>query len=145
MRAVGTDEAERRQYLFQNRTAAAELPPCENASNVHSPACSADQCSSGIYQQELQADSAKVTQGQEDPIQGWHYPTTIQKLPAPTVSFQQNGKAATILSVIVPADALATVGYQVRAAGSTVMVDLTVGTARSTIAVQADGTLSQVK
>jgi hypothetical protein len=97
------------------------------------------------YQAELSADSTKVEQGSEDPIQGWHYPNATTKLPAPTVSFNRNGKAATVLSVIVPVDSKATVSYKTRSTGSTLLVDLTVGTLHTTIAVQADGTLSRLK
>lgn len=97
------------------------------------------------YQQELSPDATKVAQGSEDPIQGWHYPKTIQKLAAPTVSFNRSGKSATILSVIIPVDSKAGVSYKVRSIGSTFLIDLTVGTTRSTIAVQPDGTLSRLK
>ncbi len=97
------------------------------------------------YQQELSADSTKVEQGQEDPVQGWHYPKTTQKLAAPAVSFNRNGKSATILSVIVPVASSAGVSYTVRSTGSTFIVDLTVGTTKTSIGVQADGKLIRLK
>jgi hypothetical protein len=97
------------------------------------------------YQAELSADATKVTRGQEDPVQGWQYPSTNTKQPASMVSFNRNGKSATVLSVIVPADYKAAVSYKTRTTGSTVFVDLTVGKLRTTVAVRADGTLSRVK
>ncbi|NEA31726.1 heparinase II/III family protein [Streptomyces sp. SID13031] len=97
------------------------------------------------YQEQLQGVATTVAQGKEDPIQGWHWPKATQQLPAPTVAFHRNGRSATILSVIVPADSKAAVSYQTRSTGSTFLVDLTVGTLHTTIAVQADGSLSRLK
>jgi hypothetical protein len=97
------------------------------------------------YQQELSADSAKVDQGKEDPIQGWQYPKTTQKLAAPTVSFHRTGRAATVLSVIIPAHSSAAVSFKTRSTGSTFLIDLTVGKAVTTVAVQPDGTLTRLK
>jgi hypothetical protein len=97
------------------------------------------------YQQELQGDAITVEQGEDDPVQGWHFPKATQKVPAPMVAFHRNGRSATILSHIVPADSKATVSYKTRTSGSTYLIDLTVGTLHTTIAVQPDGTLSRVK
>jgi hypothetical protein len=97
------------------------------------------------YQEQLPGDSITVEQGKEDPVQGWHFPKATQKLSAPTVAFHRNGKSATILSLIVPADSKAVVSYKTRTTGSTYLIDLTVGTLHTTIAVQADGTLSRLK
>jgi hypothetical protein len=97
------------------------------------------------YQEQLPGDAITVEQGKEDPVQGWHFPKATQKLSAPTVAFHRNGKSATILSLIVPADSKAVVSYKTRTTGSTYLIDLTVGTLHTTIAVQADGTLSRLR
>ncbi|WBQ04326.1 heparinase II/III domain-containing protein [Kribbella sp. CA-293567] len=97
------------------------------------------------YQQALPGDAITVTHGQEDPVQGWHYPTTTTRQAAPVVSFNRSGKSATVLSVIVPADHRAAVSYRTRTTGSTMFVDLTVGALRTTVAVREDGHLSRVK
>jgi hypothetical protein len=97
------------------------------------------------YSVDLPGDAITVEQGKDDPVQGWHFPTATQKLPAPTVAFHRNGKSATILSLIVPAGSKQVVSYTTRTTGSTYLIDLTVGTLHTTIAVQPDGTLSRLK
>lgn len=97
------------------------------------------------YQEQLQGDAITVEQGQDDPVQGWHFTKATKKVPAPVVAFHRNGRSATILSLIVPAGSKEQVSYTTRTAGSTYLIDLTVGTLHTTIAVQADGTLNRLK
>ncbi|WP_328333981.1 heparinase II/III-family protein [Kribbella sp. NBC_00382] len=97
------------------------------------------------YSVDLPGDAITVEQGKDDPVQGWHFPKATQKVSAPTVGFHRNGKSATILSLIVPAASKAAVSYTTRTTGSTYLIDLTVGTLHTTIAVQPDGTLSRLK
>jgi hypothetical protein len=97
------------------------------------------------YQQKLPPNATKVVQGQSEPVQGWHYPKATVRNSAPTVLFSRQGRSATILSLIVPATSRSAVTHTTRWQGSTYLIDLTVGTSRTTIGVLPDGTLTRVK
>ena len=91
------------------------------------------------YQDTLPADSLKVATGQADPVQGWQFSKITTKNPAPTVLFKRQGNSATVLSLIIP-PLQGSRHLQDPLAGSTYLIDLTIGTLHTTIAVQADGT-----
>ncbi|GAA1555466.1 hypothetical protein GCM10009789_06150 [Kribbella sancticallisti] len=97
------------------------------------------------YQQKLPSNATKVVHGQADPVQGWHYPKATVRVAAPVVTFNREGRSATILSLIIPAASNATVTHKVRWQGSTQLIDLTIGTVRTTIGITPDGTLTRVK
>ncbi|WP_329004027.1 heparinase II/III-family protein [Kribbella sp. NBC_00709] len=92
-----------------------------------------------------QTTPIEVTTGAQDPIQGWHYKTINDKLPAPVVTFNRSGHDAKILSVIAPTRSNATVSYTTSWQGSRMILNLKVDGVTTTIGVAADGTLQRIK
>ncbi|MET9276127.1 heparinase II/III family protein [Kribbella sp. NPDC003557] len=86
-----------------------------------------------------------VATGQQDPVQGWHYLTIDKRVPSPVVKFNRSGQNASILSVIAPSRANATVSYTTSWQGSRMILKLTVDGVTTTVGVSADGTLQRIK
>ncbi|MGW6279280.1 heparinase II/III domain-containing protein [Kribbella sp. NPDC055071] len=87
----------------------------------------------------------QVVTGQSAPIQGWHYQTIDKRDPAPVVKFTRSARTASILSVIVPSRANAAVTYTTTQQGDRLLVHLTVDGTVTTIAIDADGSLTRLK
>ncbi|HEY3558159.1 MAG TPA: heparinase II/III family protein [Kribbella sp.] len=95
------------------------------------------------FQQE--STPIEVTTGKQDPIQGWHYKTINDKLPASVVKFNRSGHDAKILSVIAPTRSNAVVSYTTSWQGSRMLLNLKVDGVTTVVGVAADGTLQRIK
>jgi hypothetical protein len=93
------------------------------------------------FKQALPPGAILVKQAQTNPIQGWHYPSSFVRKPAPTLLLARSGRSASILSFVVPVRATGTVTYSIRQSGTTFIVNLNVGGTRTAIAISGGGSL----
>jgi hypothetical protein len=92
-----------------------------------------------------QTTPIEVVSGSHDPIQGWHYSTIDKRIAAPVVKFNRSGRAASILSVIVPTRTNAGVSYTTTWQGSRMLINLKVDGVTTVVAVSEDGALQRIK
>lgn len=93
------------------------------------------------FKQALPAGATLVKRAQTSPIQGWYYPSSFVRKPAPTLVMARSGKTASILSFVVPVRASGAVTYTTRTSGTTFIVNLNVGGQRATIGISGGGSL----
>jgi hypothetical protein len=96
------------------------------------------------YRQALPRGAILIKRAQTSPIQGWHYPTIFKRDAAPTLMFARAGYNASILSVIAPMRTSGSVLYTTRWSGSTFIVDLNVGGAKTSIGVSSGGGIFRI-
>jgi hypothetical protein len=96
------------------------------------------------FKQALPPGAILVKQAQTNPIQGWHYPSSYVRKPAPTLMLARSGRSASILSFVVPVRATGSVTYSIRQSGTTFIVNLNVGGTRTAIAISGGGSVYRV-
>ncbi len=96
------------------------------------------------YRQSLPPGAILIKQAQTSPIQGWHYPYVFERNAAPTLMFARAGYSASILSVVVPMRTTAGVHYTTRWSGTTFIVDLNVGGAKTSFGVSSGGAVYRI-
>ncbi|GAB2682144.1 heparinase II/III domain-containing protein [Kribbella swartbergensis] len=97
------------------------------------------------YQKPPASTSVNVRKGQSDPVQGWYFPHIFHRDPAPVVTFGQNGRTASILSVVAPVGSTETVAFSTRSEGPAFFIDLTIGAQKTTVRVLPDGRLTRTR
>ncbi|MGW1347366.1 heparinase II/III domain-containing protein [Kribbella sp. NPDC002412] len=96
------------------------------------------------FKQALPPGATLVKQGQTNPIQGWHYPSSYVRQSAPTLMLARSGTSASILSFVVPVRASGGVTYTTRWSGTTFVINLNVGGRRASIGVSGGGSVYRI-